>query len=71
MNRNGNVLLVIALFAVVGLPAATYVFLTHSPSYKLFCPFATGYDAVPAADQNFHKARIETYGRWAHRMDWE
>jgi hypothetical protein len=71
MNRNRNVLLVIALFAVVGLSAATYVFLTHSLGYKLFCPFATGCDAVPAADQNFPKGHSETYGRWAHRMDWE
>ncbi len=46
MNRNRNVLLVIALFAVAGLSAATYVFLTHSLGYKLFCPFATGCDTV-------------------------
>jgi uncharacterized membrane protein len=28
------------------LSAATYVFVTHSLGYELFCPFATGCDAV-------------------------
>ena len=46
MNRNRNVLLVIALFALAGLSAATYVFVTHSLGYELFCPFATGCDTV-------------------------
>jgi uncharacterized membrane protein len=46
MNRNRNVLIVIALFALAGLSAATYVFVTHSLGYELFCPFATGCDAV-------------------------
>ena len=46
MNRNRNVLIVIALFALAGLSAATYVFVTHSLGYELFCPFATGCDTV-------------------------
>jgi uncharacterized membrane protein len=46
MKRNRNVLMVIALFALAGLSAATYVFVTHSLGYELFCPFATGCDAV-------------------------
>jgi len=46
MNRNRGVLIVIALFALAGLSAATYVFVTHSLGYELFCPFATGCDAV-------------------------
>lgn len=46
MNRHRNVLIVIALFALAGLSAATYVFVTHSLGYELFCPFATGCDAV-------------------------
>jgi uncharacterized membrane protein len=46
MNRNRNVLSAIALFALAGLSAATYVFVTHSLGYELFCPFATGCDAV-------------------------
>jgi uncharacterized membrane protein len=46
MNRDRNVLMVIALLALAGLSAATYVFVTHSLGYKLFCPFATGCDTV-------------------------
>ena len=46
MNGNRRILLVIALFALAGLSAATYVFVTHSLGYELFCPFATGCDAV-------------------------
>ena len=46
MNRDRNVLIVIALVALAGLSAATYVFVTHSLGYELFCPFATGCDAV-------------------------
>ncbi len=46
MKRNRNVLLVMALLALAGLSAATYVFVTHSLGYELFCPFATGCDAV-------------------------
>ena len=44
MNR--KVLQAIALLAVAGLSAATYVFIAHSLGYKLFCPFATGCDTV-------------------------
>jgi uncharacterized membrane protein len=46
MKRNRNVLMVIALLALAGLSAATYVFVTHSLGYELFCPFATGCDTV-------------------------
>jgi len=46
MNSNRRILIVIALFALAGLSAATYVFVTHSLGYELFCPFATGCDAV-------------------------
>ena len=46
MNRNRNVLIVIALLVLAGLSAAIYVFVTHSLGYELFCPFATGCDAV-------------------------
>lgn len=46
MKRNRNVLIAIALLAIAGLSAATYVFVTHSLGYELFCPFATGCDAV-------------------------
>ena len=46
MNRSRNLLIVITLFALAGLSAATYVFVTHSLGYELFCPFATGCDAV-------------------------
>ena len=46
MNRDRNVLIVIALVALAGLSAATYVFVTHSLGYELVCPFATGCDAV-------------------------
>jgi uncharacterized membrane protein len=46
MNRNRNLLIVIAVFASAGLSAATYVFVTHSLGYELFCPFATGCDTV-------------------------
>ena len=45
-RRNRTVFIVIALFALAGLSAATYVFVTHSLGYELFCPFATGC-AVP------------------------
>ena len=27
-------------------------------------------EVVPAADQNIPKGRSETYGCWAHTMDW-
>ena len=46
MNRSRNFLMVLALLALAGLSAATYVFVTHSLGYELFCPFATGCDAV-------------------------
>ena len=46
MNSNRNALIVIALLALAGLSAATYVFVTHSLGYELFCPFATGCGAV-------------------------
>ena len=46
MNRNRNILIVITLFALMGLSAATYVFVTHSLGYELLCPFATGCDTV-------------------------
>jgi len=46
MKPNRNVLLVMALLALAGLSAATYVFVTHSLGYELFCPPATGCDAV-------------------------
>ena len=46
MTSNRNGLKVIALLALAGLSAAAYVFVTHSLGYKLFCPFATGCDAV-------------------------
>lgn len=46
MNTNRNVLIVIALLALAGLSAATYVFVSRSLGYELFCPFATGCDAV-------------------------
>jgi uncharacterized membrane protein len=46
MNRDRSVLTVITLFALAGLSAATYVFVTHSLGYELFCPFATGCDTV-------------------------
>ena len=46
MNGNRRILIVIALFALAGLSAATYVFVTHSLGYELFCPFATGCDTV-------------------------
>src|ERR1700694_2678213 len=46
MNRSRNVLMVIALLALAGLSAATYVFVTHSLGYGVFCPVATGCDAV-------------------------
>jgi uncharacterized membrane protein len=46
VDRNGRVLIVIVCLALVGLAAATYVFVTHSLGYELFCPFATGCDAV-------------------------
>jgi uncharacterized membrane protein len=46
MNSNRNLLIAIALLALAGLSAATYVFVTHSLGYELFCPFATGCDAV-------------------------
>ena len=38
--------MVIVLLALAGLAAASYVFVTHSLGYELFCPFATGCDAV-------------------------
>jgi len=46
MNRNGKLLVAVVCLALVGLSAATYVFVTHSLGYELFCPFATGCDAV-------------------------
>ena len=46
MNRTRNFLTIIALLALAGLSAAAYVFVTHSLGYELFCPFATGCDAV-------------------------
>jgi uncharacterized membrane protein len=46
MNRSRNFLMAIALLALAGLSAATYVFVAHSLGYELFCPFATGCDAV-------------------------
>jgi len=46
MKRDRNVLMAIALVALIGLCAASYVFIAHSLGYELFCPFATGCDAV-------------------------
>jgi uncharacterized membrane protein len=46
MERDGRILMSIVGLALVGLAAATYVFVTHSLGYELFCPFATGCDAV-------------------------
>jgi uncharacterized membrane protein len=46
MNRSRSFLTIIAILALAGLSAATYVFVTHSLGYELFCPFATGCDAV-------------------------
>ena len=46
MNSKRTVLVVIALLALAGLSAATYVFVAHSLGYRLFCPFATGCDTV-------------------------
>jgi uncharacterized membrane protein len=46
MNGKRTVLVVIALLALAGLVAATYVFVAHSLGYRLFCPFATGCDTV-------------------------
>jgi uncharacterized membrane protein len=46
MNRDRSILIVIALFALAGLSAASYVFVAHSLGYPLFCPFATGCDTV-------------------------
>jgi uncharacterized membrane protein len=46
MNSKRTVLVVIALLALAGLSAATYVFTAHSLRYRLFCPFATGCDTV-------------------------
>jgi uncharacterized membrane protein len=46
MNSKRTVLVVIALLALAGLSAATYVFIAHSLGYRLFCPFATGCDTV-------------------------
>ncbi len=46
MNNKPTVLVVIALLALAGLSAATYVFVAHSLGYRLFCPFATGCDTV-------------------------
>jgi uncharacterized membrane protein len=48
-RNNRSVLMVIALLALAGLSAATYVFVAHSLGYRLFCPFATGCDAVQAS----------------------
>ena len=49
MNSHRAPLVAIALLAPVGLLAATYVFVAHSLGYALFCPFATGCDAVQAS----------------------
>lgn len=46
MNPHRGLLAAIAFLALAGLLAATYVFGTHSLGYALFCPFATGCDAV-------------------------
>lgn len=46
MNSSRNLLIMIAAFGLAGLFAASYVFVTHSMGYSLFCPFATGCDAV-------------------------
>ncbi len=46
MARSRTVLMVIVLLALAGLSAASYVFIAHSLGYELFCPFATGCDAV-------------------------
>ena len=34
-------------------------------------PYWIDREVVPAANQDFPKGRSETYGCWAHRMDWE
>ena len=49
MNGSRKVLVIIALLSLAGLAAATYVFVAHSLGYPLFCPFATGCDAVQAS----------------------
>ena len=38
--------MIIALLALAGLSAATYVYVAHSLGFRLVCPFATGCDAV-------------------------
>jgi len=45
-NGKRTVLMVIALFALARLSAATYGFGAHSPGYWLFCPFANGLSIV-------------------------
>lgn len=46
MKRDRNVSVGIVVCALAGLSAVTYVFVAHSLGYELFCPFATGCDAV-------------------------
>jgi uncharacterized membrane protein len=46
VNSSRNLLTLIAAFGLAGLSAASSVFVTHSLGYTLFCPFATGCDAV-------------------------
>ena len=46
MSTSRNLLIMIVAFGLAGLSAASYVFVTHSLGYALFCPFATGCDAV-------------------------
>jgi uncharacterized membrane protein len=46
VNSNRKFLKIVALLAVTGLFVALYVFVAHSLGYRLFCPFATGCDAV-------------------------
>ena len=46
MSTRRHLLIMIVALGMVGLSAASYVFVTHSLGYALFCPFATGCDAV-------------------------
>ncbi len=46
MNPNRSIFMAMALLALAGLLAATYVFVSHSLNQPIFCPFANGCDAV-------------------------
>jgi len=49
METNRTVFGAMALLAIAGLLAASYVFFTHALDQPLYCPFATGCDAVQAS----------------------